>query len=53
MRVARLEQHLHNKPRFRIHMTGKIFYILTDSSELEIGTCHTYQGHTFTVQHKL
>ena len=51
-RNARL--HLHsNIPRFRINMTGKAFYFYTGCSELKIGTCHTCQGHTFTVLHKL
>ena len=42
-----------NIPTFWINMTGKKFYIHTGCSELKIGTCHTFQGHTFTVLHKL
>ena len=52
-RNARLQLQHGNIPRFRITMTRKAFYINTGCSELKIGTCHTYQGHTFTVLHEL
>jgi hypothetical protein len=39
-----------NKPRFHINSGNrKKFYISTGCSELEIGSRHTCQGHTFTV----
>ena len=42
-----------NQPRFHIYISDKTFYIVTGCSELEIGSSHTCQGHTLTVQREL
>ena len=51
-RNARLHFH-RNQPRFHIYISRKTFYIVTGCSELEIGSSHTCQGHTLTVQREL
>ena len=51
-RNARLH-FIRNEHCFQINMTGKTLRIRTGCSELEIGSSHTCQGHTLTVQHKL
>ena len=42
-----------NQPRFKFYISRKTFYIVTGCSELEIGSSHTCQGHTLTVQREL
>ena len=51
-RNARLHYH-RNQPRFKFYISRKTFYIVTGCSELEIGSSHTCQGHTITVQREL
>ncbi|KOO31447.1 hypothetical protein Ctob_012252 [Chrysochromulina tobinii] len=42
------------KPHFNINAgRGKTFYIRTGSSELVIGSRHTFKEHTFTVLHRI
>ena len=48
MRNARLH-YKGNKPRFHITAGRKTLYINTGCSELEIGSRHTFQVHTFMV----
>ena len=48
MRNARLH-YKDNKPRFHIIAGRKTLYINTGCSELEIGSRHTFQVHTFMV----
>ena len=53
-RNARLHFSISKKPRFNINAgRGKTFYISTGSSELVIGSRHTFKEHTFTVLHRL
>ena len=52
-RNARLQFH-RKKPHFNINAgRGKTFYIRTGSSELVIGSRHTFKEHSFTVLHRI
>ena len=54
MRNARLHFGKSKKPHFNINAgRGKTLYIRTGSSELVIGSRHTFKEHTFTVLHRL
>jgi hypothetical protein len=52
-RNARLQFH-RKKPHFNINAgRRKTFYIRTGSSELVIGSRHTFKEHSFTVLHRI